>query len=139
MKVRTAKIKDLKKCASLSKIPELRLAYTTKGYPNINYLKEFLGYLFIVAENEQGNILGYLIGEKEKAGVVCLNILVVDIKHHNEGIGNLLLKEFLKRAKKLGLKNIYFVAPNWNKKTLEFYRKNGFTEMKYYSYFTSEI
>ncbi len=139
MKIRNARLKDLKKCAALSKTPELRLGYFTESYPNMKYLKEFLGNLFIVAEDELRNILGYLVGEKEKAGVVCLNLLVVNKKYRGKGIGKLLLKEFLKRSKKLSLKSIYFLAPNWNKKTLEFYRKNGFTEMKRYTYFTKEL
>ena len=137
MKIRKATKKDLKKCAKISDIPELVLDYYGKR-PNVNHLAEFLGPLFLVVE-DSGNIIGYILGEKEKAGVVFLNILVVEKKFRDKGIGKLLLKEFMKRAKKMKLKEVYTLAPNWKKKLLKFYKKNGFFEMKYYTYFTKDL
>ena len=136
MKIRTAKKKDLVECEKISKVSELLIG--TKKYPDKKYLNEFLGPLFIIAE-DKAKIVGYILGEKEKAKVISLNLLVVDRRNMGKGIGKLLLNEFLKRAKKLGFKDLYTFVPRWNEKTMEFYRKNGFYEMKNYAYFFKEI
>lgn len=136
MKIRTAKKNDLIECEKISKVSELLL--NSKTYPDRKYLIEFLGPLFIIAE-EDNKIAGYILGEKEKAKILSLNLLVVDRKKRGKGLGKLLLNEFLKRAKKLGFKELYSFVPRWNEKTMEFYKRNGFSEMKNYAYFTKEI
>lgn len=137
MEIRKAKLNDLNECQKISKTPELYLDYYGRR-PDKAYLKEFLGPLFLVAiENKK--IIGYIVGEKNKAKIVSINIIVVDKLQRGKGIGKLLLNEFILIAKKLKFKDLYLLAPKWNSKTLEFYKKAGFTEMKYYSYFTKEI
>ena len=136
MKIRKAKEKDIKYCVELSRINELQL--DTRKYPDKKYFKEFLGPLFIVAE-DKGNILGYVLGEKEKAGLSSLNLMAVQKNLRSKGIGKLLLEKFCENSKKLGLKEVYLFAPKWNKKTLNFYEKNGFIKMKHYVYFIKDL
>lgn len=137
MIIRKAQLKDLKECEKISRIRELDLDYYRNG-PNVKYLKDFLDQIFLVAV-EDNNVLGYIIGEKNKSKFIFINIIVVDKKHRGKGVGKLLLKEFEKIAKKMKFKEIGLLSPKWNKKTLEFYKKSGFYEMKYYTYFTKEI
>ncbi len=137
IKTRTAKKTDLKYCEKISKTPELQIDFYG-NYPNTAYLKEYLGRLFIVAE-ESGQIVGYVVGERDKSKSVSLVLLIVSSKHRDRGTGKLLINEFIKRAKKMKLKEIITLVPNWNNNTMQFYKKNGFIEMKYYTYFTKEI
>ena len=134
--IRTARKTDLNECAKLSKLSELQI--DERKYPDKKYLSEFLGSLFVVAEDNK-KVIGYALGEKEKYKVVSLNILVVDKKFRGRGIGKLLLNEFIKRAKELGLKELYTFVPKWNEKTMNFYKNNKFYDMKYYAYFTKKI
>ncbi len=136
MKIRKARKEDLKYCAELSRINELQL--DTRKYPDKRYFGEFLGSLFLVAE-EKREIIGYVLGEKEKAGLSSLNLMAVDKKHRGKGIGKLLLDKFCENSKNMGLKGVYLFAPKWNKETLKFYEKHGFTKMKYYVYFTKDL
>ena len=106
--IRTARKTDLNECAKLSKLSELQI--DERKYPDKKYLSEFLGSLFVVAEDNK-KVIGYALGEKEKHKVVSLNILVVDKKFRGKGIGKLLLNEFIKRAKTLGLKELYTFVP----------------------------
>ena len=115
MKIRKAKEKDLKYCEILSRINELQL--DTRKYPDKKYFREFLGPLFLVSE-EGDEVIGYILGEKEKAGLSSLNLMAVDKKYRGKGIGKLLLNKFCENSKKIGLKEIYLFAPKWNKKTL---------------------
>lgn len=136
MIIRKADLKDLKQCEILSRINELQL--DTRKYPDKKYFKEFLGPLFLVAEDKK-NIIGYILGEKEKAGLSSLNLMAVDKKHRGKGIGKLLLDKFCGNSKKIGLKEVYLFAPKWNKKTLSFYENKGFYKMKNYVYFIKEL
>lgn len=137
MIIRQAKKSDLKECEKLTKIPELQLGYSER-YPDVKYLGEFLDDIFLVVEDES-TIVGCLVAEKEKAGVVSLNILVVDKNYRGKKVGKTLMNEFVKISRKMKLKDIYLLAPKWNKKTLKFYKSLGFLEMKNYSYFTKEL
>ncbi|MEK6936645.1 MAG: GNAT family N-acetyltransferase [Nanoarchaeota archaeon] len=136
MKIRKARKKDIKYCVELSRINELQL--DTRKYPDQKYFKEFLGPLFIVAE-EKENIIGYVLGEKEKAGLSSLNLMTVHKTYRGKGIGKLLLDKFCENSKRLGLKEVYLFAPKWNKKTLNFYEKKGFYKMKNYVYFIKDL
>ena len=97
-----------------------------------------MGPLFLVSE-EGDEVIGYILGEKEKAGLSSLNLMAVDKKYRGKGIGKLLLNKFCENSKKIGLKEIYLFAPKWNKKTLNFYEKNGFFKMKNYVYFIKDL
>ena len=136
MKIRKATEKDLKHCEELSRITELQL--DTRKYPDKKYFREFLGALFLVAE-ENRKIVGYVLGEKEKAGLSSLNLMTVDKKQRGKGIGKVLLEKFCENSRKLGLKEVYLFAPKWNKQTLGFYEKNGFFKMKHYVYFIKDL
>ncbi len=136
MKIRIANKKDLKECAFISKISELQL--NPKKYPDLKYLSQFLGPLFLIALDED-RIIGYIVGEEGKANVASINLLVVDKEYRGRGLGKSLLQELIKAFKKIKIKDIYLVAPKWNKRTIQFYEKEGFTKMKYYAYFTKEI
>ena len=136
MKIRKARKEDLGQCEELSRISELQL--DTRKYPNKKYFNEFLGNLFLVAAAD-GNIFGYILGDKEKAGVASINLMVIDKKYRGQGIGKLLLDKFCENAKKNKLKEVYLFAPKWNKKTLKFYENYGFFKMKHYIYFIKDI
>ena len=137
MKIRKATIKDLKECEKISQIPELDLDYYGNR-PSVKYLRQFLDQIFLVA-TEENKVVGYIMGEKNKYKFIFINLIAVDKKYRGKGAGKLLLKEFEKNAKKMKFKEIGLLSPKWNKKTLEFYKKAGFYEMKYYTYFTKEI
>jgi ribosomal protein S18 acetylase RimI-like enzyme len=137
MKIRKTIKNDLKECERISQVSELDIDYYGNK-PNAKYLREFLGPLFLLAE-DSGKVVGYVCGEENKAKVVSLNILVVDKNYRGLGIGKLLVNEFIKKAKRMKYKDVYLLSPKWNKKTLNFYRKLGFFEMKNYAYFTKEI
>ena len=102
MKIRKAREKDLKYCEELSRINELQL--DTRKYPDKKYFREFLGSLFLVAE-EKGEVVGYVLGEKEKAGLSSLNLMAVDKKQRGKGIGKLLLEQFCENSRKRSKRN----------------------------------
>jgi len=129
VEIRLAKLEDCKNCAELSRIEELRPAesdFISEGYFRIFVDKD---EMFFVAE-DNGEIVGYILGEPMKGKMANLGLLTVNSKLRGKGIGKKLVETFRKKCDEKGLKYILLYAPKFNKNTLEFYKKCGFKEGK---------
>ena len=131
VKIRHATLKDCKKCAELSRVPELELPL--EKYISEKYFKLFVDEdkMFFVAE-DNNKIVGYILGEPMKGRLANLGLLAVDKKFRGKGVGKKLVDAMRKRCDEKGLTYLLLYAPKSNKKTLEFYRKCGFKEGKNY-------
>lgn len=110
----------------------------TFGKVGRNYFKKRIsgkdGFAF-VAENE-GKIIGYLCGSVGKCPYdyrlipkyAELENMIVDKKFRGQGIGEKLVKEFLKWCKEKKADVISVNASAQNEKGIEFYRKMGFKD-----------
>jgi ribosomal protein S18 acetylase RimI-like enzyme len=129
IKIRSAKLKDCKKCSELSKIKELKTA--DNSFISENYFRCFVDTddMFFVAE-EKENVIGYLLGEPLKGNLAFLSLLTVDKEHRNKGIGKKLIDRFKKRCDKKKLNYLVLYAPEFNKKTHKFYKSNNFIQGK---------
>ena len=137
VKIRLSKLKDCKKCVELSRIEELRPAgsdYISEGYFRIFVDKD---EMFFVAE-ENGKIVGYILGEPMKGKLANLGLLAVDPNFRGKGVGKKLVESFRKKCDEKGLKFLLLYAPKFNKNTLEFYKKCGFKEGKEHIQFLEE-
>ena len=134
IKIRNATLKDCRKCAELSRIPELELPL--EKYISEKYFRLFVDSdkMFFVAEKGR-EIIGYVLGEPMKGNLANLGLLAVDRKFRGKGIGKKLIDAMRKRCDEKGLTYILLYAPKNNKKTLEFYREHGFKEGKSYVQF----
>jgi ribosomal protein S18 acetylase RimI-like enzyme len=135
--IRLAKLKDCKRCAELSEIDELKTA-AGEFLPE-EYFKIFVDedQLFFVAE-EEGKLLGYILGEPMKGKMAFLGLLAVDKGSRGKGIGKKLIKSFRNKCDEKGLKFILLYAPKFNENTIEFYKKCEFTKGKEYINFLEE-
>lgn len=66
--------------------------------------------LFIVAESN-GEISGFILGQKMKSDNAELILLAVDLNHRRKKIGTKLVTEFRKRCSKQGIHHIDLIAP----------------------------
>ncbi len=104
---------------------------------NKKYFKDRIiknNHLTIIAKIEN-NIVGYLIGSIQKAEsyrkiklIAELENMFIPLNHRNKGIGNLLVKEFIKWAKSKKVKRVKVIVTAANKHAISFYKKNGFLE-----------
>ena len=125
MKIRKAKKSDIKQCVKLSRIPEFEIG---NMYPDKESLIELIKHkLFLVAE-ENKKIIGFIAGYKHSKKDVYIDLLTVSKK--GKGTGKKLLEELKKVMKKQKIKLFWLIAPEFNKKTLNFYRKNKLKESK---------
>ena len=122
MIIRLAKLADCDACVKLSQIEELRVAdgtYLTKNYFEANIDED---ELFFVAENN-GTIIGYILGELLKGNGALLNLLAVSQSQRGEGIGKKLVAQFEAQCKIKEIKWILLYATAFNEKTVAFYNK----------------
>ncbi|MFH1064585.1 MAG: GNAT family N-acetyltransferase [Candidatus Woesearchaeota archaeon] len=128
---------DCKRCAELSEIDELKTA-GGKFLPE-GYFKIFVDddELFFVAE-EEGKLLGYILGEPMKGNMAFLGLLTADKGSRGKGIGKKLIAAFRNKCDEKGLKFILLYAPKFNENTIEFYNKCQFTQGKEYINFLEE-
>ena len=129
MKIRLAILEDCKGCAELSRIEELRPA--DSDFISEGYFRTFIDRdkMFFVAE-EEGEIIGYILGEPMKGGLAYLGLFTVSKGFRGKGIGKQLLSVFRKRCDEKKLKVLILYAPKFNKDTLKFYKKCGFKKGK---------
>lgn len=121
IKIRRGEFSDIKDCIPLSRTPEFSIKDLPEKEIN-NYIKEFLKKgIFLIAE-ENKKVKGYLIAEKMLNNHLWIDGIVVDKKERGKGIGKRLLSH-LKKIKKN--KRFYLMAPQKNKKTINFYEKFG--------------
>ncbi|GEM_PF-1601619 len=138
IKIRKAKYSDCKFCYDLSKIKEL-ITPSQDSLP-LYYFKEFIKekQIFFVAE-EKRTILGYVMGERVTGNIALLWMITVKRDLRGKSIGTILLKNFEKECKKRKLKWIVLHAPNFNKKTLNFYKKHKYNTGLHLVEFNKEI
>lgn len=87
-------------------------------------------YPYIVAENNEGNVIGYaylspFITRSAFRITADLSIYVSN-KHTNEHIGGLLLSKIEELALKNGITNIISIVTSTNETSKSFHEKNGF-------------
>jgi len=135
MIIRLATKKDCISCAELSKIKELKDPHG--DFISEEYFRNFVDVdeMFFVAE-DNNKIVGYILGEPLKCNLALLGLLTVSEKFRGQGIGKQLIKAFRDSCDNHNVEYIFFYAPNFNKNTIEFYKKQGFvTNDKLYSCF----
>jgi ribosomal-protein-alanine N-acetyltransferase len=132
LKIEEAKEKDLK---SIAKIEKMLFDKQAWSYEQI--LSEFKNNFskILVIKNKE-DIIGYLIyrkiGEESE-------LLRIGIKkdYQKQGFGTYLIKEFLERQKREGVKKVFLEVDFFNKPAYKLYRNVGFNELylrkRYYS------
>jgi len=129
VKIRLAKIEDCTACCNLSKIKEL--ATPEGGHISENYFKKNVDddEMFFVAE-EDGKIVGYILGEPLKDNLTFLSLLTVDESQRGKGLGKKLISRFEEQCRNKKLNPIIFYAPKFNEDTIAFYNKQGYMQGK---------
>ncbi len=126
VRIRKAKLSDVKDCYNLSKIRELLPA--DKDPIPLSYFKDIVGdkrNIFLVAE-ENKKIIGYSTADLLAGRLVIWQLLAVHPKYQNKGIGKQLAREIHSECKRRGYKYILGYAPQFNKKTIAFHKSLGF-------------
>jgi len=94
------------------------------------------GFPYIVAENENGTVVGYAyadkFGEREAYRYSFIVSIYLDMKVQSRGIGQKLYDELEKRMKKMGIVQIVSAITGKNKKSLKFHEKNGFIKIGHF-------
>jgi len=108
-------------------------------YDTPDYFKQSVknGIFFVAASPEDG-VIGLIHGERLMGEGAVIWYFVVDKGHRNQGIGKMLLERFENFCKKAGIKWI-FGAADMNKKTVAFYKGNGYSFSGEYIEFTKNI
>lgn len=83
---------------------------------------------YIILDNGNGCVTLQIDNDDKTSG--CISGLSVSKKARNNGLGNILLKECEKLAKKLGLNEIYLSAEKTSF-VFEWYKRKGFIKDKY--------
>ena len=103
------------------------VALTEHYNPNIfNCFYETFPQGFLIAEQNH-KIIGFITGLKINTESVKILMLSVLEKHRKQGIGTLLLKQFIKEISKQKIKKIELEVKINNEIAIKFYKKNGFT------------
>lgn len=107
------------------------------------YLTDLVGqsnsltYGFFKGENLIGVSMGHII-HWYTGTEYYINELCIRTDKQGNGVGTLFLKEIEKEIKKLGLVQIFLQTEN-NVPAYDFYRKNGFFELKEHVSFAKEL
>ncbi len=126
MLIRKAEKKDLKQCENLVHIPEMKLA--TGGFFDQFLLEKYLDKNFFLVAEDEKEVIGLIIGEPIKANGSIVWMIAISENIRGKGIGSLLLEEYEKKVKKIGITWIVLYGYQKNPKVLDFYRKHGFSE-----------
>ena len=132
--IRLAKTEDCKECCKLSQIKELSVA--DGSYVSEDYFKVMTeeDEMFFVAE-EEGKIVGYVLGEPMKDSLAFLSLLTVEKALRGKDIGKRLLAKLEEQCKKKKLNPIILYAPKFNENTIVFYNKQGYMQGEDYVQF----
>ena len=136
MNIRKAELRDVKQCEEISQIPEFKMP--TGEMPDAKSFEQSLNQIFLVAE-EENQIIGLILGYKLTKEFVYLDLLTVNKDFRGKKIGEQLLMTFRNELRNLNLKDYFLIAPSFNEKTLNFYRKNGLIEGKQYTLFCEKV
>jgi len=125
MRIRQAKLKDCQRCCVLSKIKELEWA--EGAYMPVHYYEAYIkeNRIFLVAE-EEGKVIGYVLGERITWDIVILCMIATDPKYRGKGVGTRLITTFEKLCKQKGFSYVELHAPRTNRMTQKFYEKRGY-------------
>lgn len=136
MNIRKAELKDINQCVEISKIPEFKTP--TGELPGVKSFEQSLNQIFLVAE-EENKIMGLILGYELTEELIYLDLLTVKKEFRGKKIGEKLLMAFRNELRNLNYKDYFLIAPSFNKKTLNFYRKNGLIEGKQYTLFCDKL
>jgi ribosomal-protein-alanine N-acetyltransferase len=135
--IRQAKTSDLETLYSIEKECFITEAFTKE---QLEYLLENPKGISLIAQinNETvGFILG-LINNYGKTRTGHVYTIDVAVKHRRRGVGLSLLREFEERLVENGVGICYLEASRGNVAALDFYRKQGYTEVNVLRNFYSE-
>lgn len=121
MKIRDVTEEDLSLCQTLLRIPEFTLA--DGSYPDVCFLKKYLEPDYFLAAEQNGEIVGCIVGERLKANYTVVWYLAVREDQRGNGLGKGLLAEYERRAKLNGLEWVFLQAPLTFSETVEWYRR----------------
>jgi ribosomal protein S18 acetylase RimI-like enzyme len=126
MIIRSATKEDLKTCEYLIHIPEMKLA--NGEYMQENFLQNYMDDdFFLVAVDDEKNIVGMIYGEELKGKWAIIRMLVVERHCRGKGIGTSLLQSFEQKMKKRWIEWIILYEYLHNAQVLEFYKKRWYT------------
>lgn len=86
----------------------------------------------LVAEDEKGNLVGFVmgelyVGEYGLQEAATLDTIGVDPAWQKQGVGNVLLDEFVKHVKAIGARKVITLVHPDEQKLLRFFEGNRFT------------
>ncbi len=90
-----------------------------------NYFYENFPEGFWVCEKNH-KIVGFIVGVKTNSEIARILILAVLKEYRRQGIGNILLKNFLREVAIENIKHVELEVETKNKSAIEFYMENGF-------------
>jgi ribosomal protein S18 acetylase RimI-like enzyme len=135
LKIRKFKIEDYENLIELWK--RAGLPYKPEGRDRKDKIKKELERgiaIFLVAEIN-GKIAGSIIGTHDgRKG--WINRLAVDPEYRRQGIAKKLIEEVEKKLYKEGIEIIACLIEDWNKSSMEFFKRMGYKEHKDIIYFT---
>lgn len=112
---------------------DLDWALSEKGS---KYFSEFIenSDAYVLLAQDDGKPVGYLLAEIRevefrKGKSVFIENMGVSANNRDQGIGGMLISELVNLANEKGIKKIYVTTYLNNNKVLEFYRKNGFSDI----------
>lgn len=111
---------------------------TEKGRKRLKKRISDKNNIFFVATTDDNKIVGFIDGNIPEDEwwyideVVYLDHICVDSNYRKQGIGTMLLNEFVKAAKEKGAKHIRLLAFHNNKPAVSFYKGNSFVEYSMY-------
>lgn len=125
MKIRKATEKDIEEVREIANIKELRVTGGKRAASHrwFNAFIKEKQIFFIVQEKKE--ICGFILGERVTGDLGYLWLIGVKKEFRSKGLGKLLLNKFIKECKKRKLRSIITYG-DYNKKTLNFYKKNNF-------------
>ncbi len=125
--IRPALFQDCETCALLSRIEEH--AIPGGDHIPVDFFAANIDAdeMFIVAE-ENGQVMGYVLGQPMKGGYAYLSLLAVDAGMRSRGLGKMLVDAFLRRCIEKKILFVSLFAPSFNERTLKFYRTIGFEQ-----------
>jgi len=113
------------------------LAIERQSFPrpwSESLLKRFLKQATLLVCEEQGQVIGFLIGELDPPGHTGPLGHVVDLAvapaHRRMGVGTRLLEAFLALCRRAGATGVYLEVRVGNTAAIRFYETNGFTKMR---------
>jgi len=130
IKIRKARLADVRSCVKIGKTPELTAIYAFTEKQAIAYLTEYVKKgVLLIAEIEK-EIVGFLGAESMLGKFFFVDSLAVKKEKRGYGIGTALFQQLRKECKKRKMDFIYLTAPLWNKKTIKFYEQLGLKKGK---------